>query len=266
MGLEQGCRAAKLLSDGMTHGNWVILENCHVAESWLNDLEIIYTSSFNSDCVHDDYRLWCTTKPTEQFPIAMLQASIKITIEKPKGIKRTMLKSFSSEPLNNDKFYNQSFAGKTEKHWLRGVFTLVFFHAVLLERRTFDSLGWNIPYGFNDFDLKCSLVQLKTFLKQFSTIPFEAHSYLISECYYGGRVIDAQDRLLLKSLLKTFYKPECIDVDNYPLTECKNVQIPVFPNKANSIEAINNFRERPELLGLHGNADMGKNLRESNKV
>lgn len=32
------------------------------------------------------------------------------------------------------------------------LFALVFFHAVLLERKKFQQLGWNVSYSFNDSD------------------------------------------------------------------------------------------------------------------
>ena len=37
------------------------------------------------------------------------------------------------------------------------LFALCFFHSVLLERKKFLQLGWNIVYGFNDSDFEvCS--------------------------------------------------------------------------------------------------------------
>lgn len=32
------------------------------------------------------------------------------------------------------------------------LFALVFFHAILLERKKFQQLGWNVIYSFNDSD------------------------------------------------------------------------------------------------------------------
>jgi len=34
------------------------------------------------------------------------------------------------------------------------LFTLIFFHSILLERKKFQQLGWNVIYSFNDSDFE----------------------------------------------------------------------------------------------------------------
>lgn len=199
-----------MIADGAKQGHWVVLQNCHVAESWMGELEKICDDPFLVEQAHPDFRLWCTSYPSKMFPVAVLQNSIKMTNEPPKGLRANMLRSFTTDPLSNDKFFSNAFSGPMGQYWLRGVFSLVFFHAVLQERRSFGPLGWNIPYEFNESDLKISLQQLKMFLKQYSHIPFEGHVYLTGECNYGGRVTDDKDRRLLLSLLNCMYNEKTV--------------------------------------------------------
>ena len=70
-------------------------------------------------------------------------------------------------------------------------------HTVLLERKKFFTLGWNILYDFNDTDFLTSARVLDIYLDTYEQTPWAAMKYLISEVIYGGRVTDSWDRRLM---------------------------------------------------------------------
>lgn len=52
--------------------------------------------------------------------------------------------------------------------------------------------------------------QLKMFLDEYESVPFDTLTYTCGECNYGGKVTDAQDRRLLMTLLADFYNPKIL--------------------------------------------------------
>lgn len=67
------------------------------------------------------------------------------------------------------------------------LFALSWFHAILLERRKFKSLGFNIPYEFNESDFAICHDLIIVFLDEYpERTPIEAMRYLIAEANYGG--------------------------------------------------------------------------------
>ena len=79
---------------------------------------------------------------------------------------------------------------------------------MILDRRKFGPLGWNIPYGFRESDLAVCITQLHDFLDMFpEEIPFKVIHFLIYDVNYGGRITDAKDSRTAEMILDDFINP-----------------------------------------------------------
>jgi dynein heavy chain len=95
---------------------------------------------------HENFRLWLSSSPHPKFPISILQKCIKVTTEPPKGVKANMFRMYSN--MAPDKYARVQNKG----YYKKLVFSLCWFHALIIERKRFRSLGWNVIYDFNDSD------------------------------------------------------------------------------------------------------------------
>lgn len=268
LGQNQGVIAEKMLADAVSHGDWIVFENCHIDTDWMIKLESLYINLIKSKEINDDFRWWFVLSPTTAFPLIILRDAIKIVIERPSTLRDNMIHQYSSEPLSSDKFFSNAFAPPLASIWYRFVFAFNAFHAVCVERTAYGSIGWSKTYEFYDSIRKWSLFQLRSFLKQFGSIPYENFLHFINDCNYGNEIIDICDRRLLFNLLKQFCNDDATTMENYSFFDSATLHIPSEANRENCIEYLNNLPGHltPRELGLDNNIEYLRSIEAGKTV
>ncbi|TPX59753.1 hypothetical protein SpCBS45565_g07659 [Spizellomyces sp. 'palustris'] len=250
LGQGQGPRAEALIREGMERGLWILLQNCHLAPSWMPTLDRII-DGMTPDKVHRDCRIWLTSMPTPKFPVSILQNGVKTTVEPPNGIKANLLRTYAT--------FNEDYLNSCTKtrEWKKLLFSISFFHAVVQERRKFGSLGFNIPYEFTDGDMRICIRQLNMFLEEYEEVPFKVLKYTVGEINYGGRVTDDWDRRLIMNILEDYCNVKVLE-DGYRFSSSDLY----YSIPADNYNAYRNYirglpiEETTEVFSMHENANI----------
>ena len=266
LGQGQGPIATALIDNGTKTGDWVVLQNCMLARSFMPDLDRIIFE-LQERCktpggggVHPDFRLYLTSAPCDYFPVSILQNGVKMTNEPPKGFRANLLRSFGN--LIKEEDYEGS--GIKTDEWKKLVTGLAFFHANIQERRKFGPLGWNIRYAFDESDFETSIAVLRRFLDEQEVVPWDALNYVTGHINYGGRVTDDWDRRCLMNVLSIYMVPETLK-DGYNFSKSGTYYCPPVGSLSDLYAYFDKLpvTDEPEVFGMHENANVTFNTNES---
>jgi len=196
-------------------GNQV--EAAEIATTFMRE---ITDTELNSNLIHPKFRLLLTSTPCDYFPITILQNGVKLTNEPPKGIRSNLLKIYNE--------FDKDILGSCEKQpetFKKLLYAVSMFHAVVLERRKFGALGWNIYYDFNDSDLETSVEVLRNMLNEGEEVSYNALKYLTAEINYGGRVTDDWDRRTLNTIMDVFFNESVLNEPDYEFTKSPDYRV-----------------------------------------
>jgi dynein heavy chain len=260
LGQGQAPFATRMLKEGVREGNWVFLANCHLSLSWMPQLDKLVEQIQSEDPQpHPDFRLWLSSSPHPEFPISILQAGIKMTTEPPKGLKANMKRLY--QRIRDQQFTRCHKPDKYKKL----LFCLCYFHSVLIERRKFLMLGWNIPYDFNDSDFEVSENLLSIYLDEYEDTPWEALKFLIAAINYGGHVTDDWDRRLLNTYITDYFMEDTVATPFFKLSVLPTYYVPKDGPLSSYKEYISMLpnMDHPEAFGQHPNADITSQIQET---
>ncbi|KUF99279.1 Cyclin-P3-1 [Phytophthora nicotianae] len=194
-------------------------------------------------------------------PKSITMNGVKMTKEPPKGIRANLRNSYIK--LTNDTLDATSKPDQFRKL----LFGLSFFHAVVIERKRFGPLGWNIPYAFNDTDYDISRAQLEMFLDFYDEVPYKVLCVMTSVVNYGGRVTDDKDMRTIDVILEGFFNPQILE-DGYKFSSSGSYySLTADPDDplASYLSYIDDLplNPEPEVFGMHDNANITCALAET---
>lgn len=265
MGQGQDVIAMQNLETAHRQGHWVVLNNVHLMPRWLIELEK-KLDEFAIEGSHPKFRLFLSSDAAPTIPIGLLNRCIKITNEPPAGLKANIKRAFAS--LNRENFEDSDSKMKSI------LFGLCHFHAIMLERKQFGPMGFNMMYPFSVGDLRDSAVVLSNYMENSGggKIPWADLRYIFGEIMYGGHIVNDFDRKICNTYLDFYMKDELLDeMEMYPYNDEEkglSFMSPAPNTYDRYLEHIDTAltQESPIAFGLHPNAEIDFRTTQSNIV
>ena len=249
----------QILEEFSNKGGWLFLDNIHLMSKWLPTLEGALEGYAES--AHEHFRVFLAAEPhpdphAKTIPQGILESSLKIINMPPSSLKSNMIRAFNQ-------FSQQTLDRCNKPLPVRStLFGLCFFHACVVGRHRFGSLGWSRSYSFNYGDLTISASVVVNYLDANEFVPWADIKYIIGEVMYGGHITDNWDRRCAITYLDMMLRPGVESL-------APGFEMPPQGSDYDSYARyiVDKFpAETPELFGLHSNADLRRNLSEVNNL
>jgi dynein heavy chain len=254
MGQGQEAPAEAVVSNFAKNGGWVMLQNCHLMQSWVPRLEDLLEKVQTT--AHPDFRCFVSAEPPplaswKNMPESLMQGSVKVANEAPADIKSNILRGWDN--FNHERV--ESCSKKTD--FKACLYALCWFHSIVLGRRRFGQQGWSRKYSFNTGDLTICANVLQSYLEANVVVPWQDLRYIFGEIMYGGHITDAWDRRTCNNYLMVivneglhqgmefgpgFKSPDATTLDYDGYLQYTQTTLP---------------GDSPSLFGLHPNAEIG---------
>merc|ERR1712072_990837 len=265
MGQGQDVVAEDRMEQGHRNGHWCILNNIHLMPRWCISLEK-RLDEYALEGSHTRFRLFLTAEPSKGIPIGLLDRSIKLTNEPPAGLAANLKRAFCSFP----KEYIDEADSKTKSI----LFGLCQFHAVLIERKQYGPMGFNMMYPFSVGDLRDSSVVLANYMENSGggKIPWADLKYIFGEIMYGGHIVNDFDRRMALAYLDWYMDDPLLDeTELFPFAEDEKGVSFKSPSPTSYDKYVEHIetefkRDTPIALGLHPNAEIGFRTDQSNEL
>ena len=254
MGQGQEKNAVDGLGRLGAEGGWMFLQNVHLMQDWLpvleRQLELI------SGSAHPDFRCFISAEPPplsymRNMPESLMQSCIKVANEAPADLKSNLLRAW-------DNFSEEAIAKSNKPEVFKAcLFTLCFYHAIVLGRRRFGQQGWSKKYSFNTGDLTVCANVLMQYLNDNETTPWQDLRYIFGEIMYGGHITDWWDRRTNNTYLEVYLRPEILEsMELGPGFKVPDMSTTGYDDVTRYFEE-QLPEESPPMFGLHPNAEIG---------
>merc|ERR1711865_380163 len=256
MGQGQDVVAMDKLEQAHRNGHWVVLNNIHLMPKWCIALEK-RLDEYALDGSAKKFRLFLTSDPNNGIPIGLLNRSIKLTNEPPAGLKANLKRAFCS--------FSKEEIEELDSKTRSILFGLCHFHAVLMERKMYGPMGYNMMYPFSLGDLRDSSVCLANYMESNAggKIPWADLRYIFGQIMDGGHIVNDNDRLLCMTYLNFYMDDQLLDEKElFPFCQDMKPRVSFMSPSPTSYDRYlvhidNELKgESPLAYGLHPNAEI----------